>query len=234
MDTKEPVRNRSGSAIIEKIEKLVLWQRVAILAGLLVVLFGAATWLLYLPKYDEITELDQKLQVLEKKLATAKINAAELEKFQAKMQEAEAQFKIAMRALPEKEEIPSLLTNVSKSGQDVGLEFLLFEPKPENKKEFYAEIPVAMTIRGDYHNLAIFFDKVARLSRIVNINNITINRGKEVRDLNTSCTAVTYKFVEPPPDKPAPAKPAAVKPEAKPDPGKDVAKPKSKSRKLDF
>ena len=234
MDKKEPVTTKSGNAIIEKIEKLVLWQRVAILAGLLVVLFGAATWLLYLPKYDEITELEQKLQILEKKLATAKINAAELEKFQAKMQEAEAQFKIAMRALPEKEEIPSLLTNVSKSGQDVGLEFLLFEPKPETKKEFYAEIPVAMTIRGDYHNLAIFFDKVARLSRIVNINNININRGKDVRDLNTSCMAVTYKFVELPPEKPAPPRPAAVKPEAKPDPGKDVAKPKSKARKLDF
>ena len=234
MDTKEPVRNKSGSAILEKIEKLALWQRVAILAGLLVVLFGAAIWLLYLPKYDEITALDQKLQALEKKLATAKINAAELEKFQAKMREAEAQFKIAMRALPEKEEIPSLLTNVSKSGQDVGLEFLLFEPKPENKKEFYAEIPVAMNIRGDYHNLAVFFDKVARLSRIVNINNITINRGKDAHDLKTSCTAVTYKFVEPPPEKAVPPKPAAVKPEGIPNPGKDVAKPKSKSRKLDL
>ena len=65
-------------------------------------------------------------------------------------------------------------------------------------------------------------------------NNITINRGKEVRDLSTSCTAVTYKFVEPPPEKPAPPRPAAVNPEAKPDPGKDVAKPKPKSRKLDF
>lgn len=168
---------------------------------------------------------------MEKKLATAKINAAELEKFQAKMQEAEAQFKIAMRALPEKEEIPSLLTNVSKSGQDVGLEFLLFEPKPETKKEFYAEIPVAMNIRGDYHNLAVFFDKVARLSRIVNINNITINRGKEIRDLSASCTAVTYKFVEPPPEKPPAPNPAAARPA--PNPGKNDVKPKTK-RNLDL
>jgi type IV pilus assembly protein PilO len=91
-----------------------------------------------------------------------------------------------------------------------------------------------MNIRGDYHNLATFFDKVARLSRIVNINNITINRGKEVRDLNASCTAVTYKFVEPPPEKPVPPKPAAVNPEPKPDSGKSDAKPKSKSRKFDL
>jgi type IV pilus assembly protein PilO len=228
MDTKADALKKSGNALLEKIEKLVLWQRVAIVAGLLVLLFGAAVWFLFLPKYEEISSLEQKLQGLEKKLATAKINAAELGKFQAKMQEAEAQFKIAMSALPEKEEIPALLTSISKSGQEVGLEFLLFEPKAETRREFYAEIPVAMNIRGDYHNLAIFFDKVARLSRIVNINNITINRSKDVKDpkdLSTACTAVTYKFVEPPP--PAPPKPgAAAKPGIKPNAGKGDAKSK--------
>jgi hypothetical protein len=66
MDKKEPGRNKSGSAILEKIEKLALWQRVAILAGLLVVLFGAAIWLLYLPKYEEITALDQNCSSGEK------------------------------------------------------------------------------------------------------------------------------------------------------------------------
>jgi type IV pilus assembly protein PilO len=236
MDTKAAVLKKSGNALLEKIEKLVLWQRMAIVAGLLVLLGGAATWFLFLPKYEEISSLEQKLQGLEKKLATAKINAAELGKFQAKMQEAEAQFKIAMSALPEKQEIPSLLTSISKSGQEVGLEFLLFEPKAETQREFYAEIPVAMNIRGDYHNLAIFFDKVARLSRIVNINNITINRGKDVKDtkdLSTACTAVTYKFVESPPS--APPKPGpAAKPGIKPNAGKDDAnsKPNLKKAKL--
>ena len=121
------------------------------------------------------------------------------------MKEAEAQFKLAMRKLPEKEEIPSLLTSISDSGQQVGLEFLLFEPKAEKPKEFYAEIPVAMSIRADYHNLAIFFDQVARLSRIVNIRDIKIGRakgkGKDTPELSTKCTAVTYKFVESSPKK---------------------------------
>jgi type IV pilus assembly protein PilO len=121
------------------------------------------------------------------------------------------------------------LTSVSKSGQEVGLEFLLFEPKAESKREFYAEIPVAMSIRGDYHNLATFFDKVARLSRIVNINNITINRGKDIRDLSTSCTAVTYKFVENPPA--ASPRPAAANPAPKPNGGQEDAKPNPKANK---
>ncbi|MEJ2098393.1 MAG: type 4a pilus biogenesis protein PilO [Desulfobacterales bacterium] len=136
----------------------------------------------------------------------AKKNAENLEKFQKMMKEAEFQFKTAMKALPEKEEIPSLLTSISRSGQDVGLEFLLFEPKTEVRKEFYAEIPVAMKIKGGYHELAMFFDKVARLSRIVNIKNISIGRTKNSQELSASCTAVTYKFVEP-----APAKSTAKK-----------------------
>jgi type IV pilus assembly protein PilO len=234
MDTIE--FKKSGNAILEKVEKLVLWQRVAIVGGFLALLCGAAVWFLFLPKYDEISVLDQRLQGLEKKLATAKVNAAELGKFQAKMQEAEAQFRIAMRALPEKEEIPSLLTSVSKSGQEVGLDFLLFEPKAETRREFYAEIPVSMNIRGDYHNLAVFFDKVARLSRIVNINNITINRGKDIkepRDLSTACTAVTYKFVEPAPAAPPKTAPAA-KPAAKPSAGKNDAKAKSNPKNMNL
>jgi Tfp pilus assembly protein PilO len=93
-----------------------------------------------------------------------------------------------------------------------------------------------MNIRGDYHNLAVFFDKVARLSRIVNINNITINRGKDIkepRELSTACTAVTYKFVEPAaaaPPKTAPAAKAAAKPSA----GKNDAKAKSNPKNMNL
>ena len=230
MSAKELAIQKSDSPFQEKLKKLVLWQRVAILAGLIVLLVGAAVWFLFLPQYEEISQLDEKLQGLEKKLATAKVNAAELGKFQAKMQEAEAQFKIAMRALPENQEIPSLLTSISKSGQEVGLEFLLFEPKPETRREFYAEIPVAMSLRGDYHNLAVFFDKVARLSRIVNINNISVTPGKDGRELNTACFAVTYKFVEPPPEKPA--APAAIPAPAAP--AKPGGGQQKKNPKMDF
>ncbi len=231
MNTQEALGRITGRGILEKIERLALWQRAAIVAGVITVFFAAATWFVYFPLYEEMEALEKNLETLEKKLATAKLNAAELEKFQAKMRDAEAQFKIAMRALPDKQEIPALLTNVSKSGQEVGLDFLLFEPKPENRKDFYAEIPVAMTIRGDYHNLALFFDKVARLSRIVNIQNINIQRGKDMRDLNTNCTAMTYKFVEPPPEKAPAPKPAAGKPAAAPPP---PAQNKSKAKKLDL
>ncbi len=184
-------------AFFAKIEGLSKVQRILIFAGVFIAIIAIFVFVFYKPKWAEIEKLDNQLSSLEKKLEIAKRNAANLEKFQKQMMEAEVQFKTAMRALPEREEIPSLLTSISRSGQDVGLEFLLFEPKSEVRKEFYAEIPVAMNVKGGYHDLALFFDKVARLSRIVNIRNISMSRSGETLDLNTSCTAVTYKFVEP-------------------------------------
>jgi len=184
--------------IFEKVEKLSRVQRIAISAVIFGLIAGFFIYFLFWPKFEQINRLNTNLDKLEKKLATAKRNAKDLKKFQAKMKEAEAQFQMAMKKLPEKQEIPSLLSSISDSGQQVGLEFLLFEPKAEKKKEFYAEIPVAMNIKGDYHNLAVFFDKVARLSRIVNIQNIQIANSKDKNsgDLSTRCMAVTYKFIE--------------------------------------
>ena len=192
---------KGADSFFAKIEQLSKVQRILIFSGVFIAIIAIFIFLLYKPKLAKISNLNNQLKTLEQKLVVAKKNAADLKEFQKKMQEAEVQFKTAMRALPEKEEIPSLLTSISRSGQDVGLEFLLFEPKSEIRKEFYAEIPVAMQVRGGYHDLAIFFDKVARLSRIVNIKNIEMGRAKDSMDLNTSCTAVTYKFVEPAPPK---------------------------------
>ena len=118
------------------------------------------------------------------------------------MRDAEAEFKTALKALPDKREIPSLLTSVSRVGIESGLEFLLFQPQPEVMKEFYAEIPVSIRISGGYHNVALFFDRVARLPRIVNIKNIKMNKSKGSLKLTTTCTAVTYRFVETPKKKP--------------------------------
>jgi len=191
---------KSIEPFFEKVEKLSRVQRIAISAVIFGLVAGGFIYFLYWPKFDQINRLDKQLQKLEDKLKIAKRNAKDLKKFQAKMKEAEAQFQMAMKKLPEKEEIPSLLASISNSGQQVGLEFLLFEPKPEKKKEFYAEIPVAMNIKGDYHNLALFFDQVARLSRIVNIQNIQMASAKEKNstNLNTRCMAVTYKFIDTP------------------------------------
>jgi type IV pilus assembly protein PilO len=184
----------------EKISKLSQLQRALISGGIFLIFIGLFVWLSYYPKFKEIGKIKVSLKKLEKELKAAKKDAKDLKKYKKRMKEAESKFKLVMKSLPEKEEIPSLLANISSSGQDAGLEFVLFQPKKEIKKDFYAEIPVAIKVTGRYHNVALFFDKVARLPRVVNIRNISMTpgRGKGRDKLSTGCTAVTYKFIDKP------------------------------------
>jgi len=185
-----------SNPVLNKLEQLSKVQRIVIWAGVLILLIGAFVYFSYLPKFKKIDQLKTNLTKIEKELEIAKNNARQLNEFRKKMQDAEEQFKIVMRALPENEEIPTLLTGISKAGTDSGLNFILFQPKPDEKKDFYAEIPVVMTVTGDYHGVATFFESVAGLNRIVNIRNIDMKPDKESTNLTTKCTAVTYKFIE--------------------------------------
>jgi len=187
--------------IIGSVSRLTKVQKILIVVGLLVLLGGGITYFSYFPKYKEITNLTKEHIKLEQDLARSKRKAAEIDSHRKKMEVAEIEFRQALQALPEKTEIESLLTNVSSSGQASGLEFLLFQPQTEVGKEFYAEIPVSIQVDGNYHNVGMFFDKVSRLSRIVNIQDIKMNAQNSPLPLRTSCTAVTYRFVEAPPPK---------------------------------
>lgn len=198
MNKGTTVSSEKANPFFTKLEQLTRVQRIAIWIGALVLLIVGFVYFSYWPKYKQIDRLRSNLAKVEKELQTAKQNARELNTYRKKMQDAEEQFKVVMRALPEKEEIPDLLTGISKAGKDAGLEFVLFQPKGEVEKDFYAEIPVAINVVGDYHGVAVFFENVAELNRIVNIRDIDMAPGKESAGLQASCTAVTYKFIEAP------------------------------------
>ena len=163
---------------------------------MITILIGAFVYFCCLPKYKTIDQLNQNYDKLEQRLALAKINSMQLGKFRNNMKKAEKDYRLVMKALPEKQEIPALLAGISQAGQVVGLEFLLFQPKAEIKKDFYAEIPVSIQVAGNYHNVGLFFDKVSNLPRIVNIQEIKMTPLKGSGELITSCSAVTYKFID--------------------------------------
>jgi type IV pilus assembly protein PilO len=196
MKKGKAVSKEKGSPFFDKLEQLTKMQRIGIWAGVLILIVAAFVYFSYLPNFKQIDRLRTKLAKIEKQLEVAKKNARELNAYRKKMREAEEQFKIVMKALPEKEEIPTLLTGITKAGKDSGLEFVLFEPKPEKEQDFYAEIPVAIQVVGDYHGVATFFENVAELNRIVNVRNIGMVPEKDGKKLLTNCQAVTYKFIE--------------------------------------
>jgi len=183
----------------EKIAALTRVHRIAICAGTFLLLGGLFFYLIYMPKAGKIDELKKNYGDLEIKLTRARAASKHFDKYQSQYKEAQARFRLALQLLPDKKEIPSLLESISRSGRRSGLEFLLFKPEKEVPKDFYAEIPVKIQVRGGYHNLAMFFDQVARLSRIVNISNIKIKGTKDSKKAGTcleaSCVATTFRFV---------------------------------------
>jgi type IV pilus assembly protein PilO len=185
----------------DKIGKLSKLYRILLCLGVFVLLVGPFLYFSFLPKLSQIDTLQKESSTLEKKLTTAQKKASQFKLYQEKLENAKLEFKIVTKKLPEKKEIPSLLANISQSARDAGLEILLFQPLAEQDKDFYAEIPVSITVNGNYQNVAMFFDKVARLSRIVNIDNIRMSAAKGNDNLTTSCTAITYRFIESTPKK---------------------------------
>ena len=186
---------QSMDPLFKRVEELDRIQRIAICVVACIVLIGSIFYFSILPKYEELSGQKQSLQSLSMKRDLAKKKAARLPSLKQEWKMKEAEFRKVMRALPEKKEIPSLLTSISQSGQDTGLEFVLFQPQQEVNKDFYGEIPVKLELRGNFHNTVMFFDKVTGLNRIVNIRDIKINGYKE-GEISTKCTAVTYKFIE--------------------------------------
>jgi type IV pilus assembly protein PilO len=185
----------------DKIGKLSKLYRILLCLGVFVLLVGPFLYFSFLPKLSQIDTLEKESSALEKKLTTAQKKASQFKLYQEKLENAKLEFKIVTKKLPEKKEIPSLLANISQSARDAGLEILLFQPLAEQDKDFYAEIPVSITVNGNYQNVALFFDKVARLNRIVNIDNIKMSAAKGNDNLTTSCTAITYRFIESTPKK---------------------------------
>jgi len=182
-------------ALFEKVEKIKMPIRIAIFAGTLVLLAGLFFYFVYLPYSEEIAKTQDEIARLEQKLNQAKVRVRALKRFEEEYASVDAQFQEALKLLPNTKEIPSLLKAITQLGTDSNLEFLLFSPQRERAQDFFMEIPVSIEVSGTYHNVAIFFDKVGQMERIVNILNVSMTPQKErSTTLTTRCDAVTYRF----------------------------------------
>ncbi len=200
--------SESMDRLYEKLGNFSKNARIGMAVGLIVVIVGGLDYLVFRDKRARIETLDAELTKVEQERDEAKRRADKLPYYKKEIEKVAAQFEIAKRALPESEEIPSLLTNISRSGQDEGLEFVLFQPQKEEASTFYSEIPIQMRIKGRYHDMALFLYKISRLDRIVNISNLNLVSKAITRvakpdnsdpdDLFIECKAVTYKFIEVP------------------------------------
>jgi type IV pilus assembly protein PilO len=185
--------------LLTHILRLPRQQRIGILAGLVVFLLVIGYFYVYLPGDDQVTKLAEEITGVRADRDKKKALSVNLPKLQKELQEWDAKLKAAVAQLPDRKEIPDLLSSLSTKARDAGLEILLFRPRAENFQEFYAEIPVDIVVRGGFFNAVTFFDEVGKLNRLVNIDNIDLKNPKVGGDqvaLEISTLATTYRFLD--------------------------------------
>lgn len=143
---------------------------------------------------ETIAGLESKEGDLKKTFENKQRKAANLEALKDQMREMQQSFGDMLRQLPNKTEIPALIVDVSQTGLAAGLAFDLFKPGGEQPGEFYAEKPIQITVRGDYHQLGEFISGIAALPRIVTTHNIKIS--KSDNSLVMNATAKTYRALD--------------------------------------
>jgi type IV pilus assembly protein PilO len=174
-------------------------QKIIAMAVILATIVGLYVYLFYLPASEEKEKKKVDMGRLETQLRELRAIAEDQKRFQADSTRLREEVESAMAQLPTSKEIPSLLANISNLGKEAGLEFILFRPAPEVTQEFLALIPVEIKVKGTYTDVAIFFDRVSKMPRIVNISGVSMEGAKEVLgrwEITTSCTASTFKFLE--------------------------------------
>ena len=187
--------------LIQNILDRPLSHRIGIWAGSFVFL-GFVFWqYFYGPQVAELDKLQSKIESLNSEIGHEQRLARNLVKFRKEVKDLEVKLKMALAELPDEKEIPDLLSNMSNLARDAGLEVNLFKPNPEVFREFYAEVPVTMSVEGTFHQVATFFDEVGRLPRIVNINQIYIrepklSEGEEQMRIKSDCMATTFRYLD--------------------------------------
>lgn len=184
---------------IEKLLKLPLYQRLAILGALIAVIIGAFVWFMVVPQMDELSRLESEKERLNAELIQKQQIANNLPKFKAEFAKMEKLLEKALTQLPNKAEIPTLLTNLATLAKDSGLEVLSFRPQNEINKGFFAEVPASLELVGSYHDVAKFTQAVGELSRIVNLSNLEMAKPKVLDDrveLSIKCKVTTFRFVD--------------------------------------
>lgn len=184
---------------VDRLSRLPSHYRLAIILLVPVLLCTGYWWMLYRPGQDEVTGLRRQQQKLQRKLNEVRSVAAKMEQFEQEIEALEAELKVAVRQLPSSKELPGLLTDISTLGKKSGLEFNAFRPQDESTRGFYAEVPIEIEFNGGYHEVAVFFDRVAKLDRIVNVGDLKMTVGRETLEgttLKVSGRAVTFRFLE--------------------------------------
>ncbi|RJO63406.1 MAG: hypothetical protein C4523_20475 [Myxococcales bacterium] len=189
-------------AFFDRFARIPILQKILAMVLICFLVAIAFYFMSYSPQKDEIERINNNIAQLEKNLEEKKQMVGDLAQYKRDVEKLNQDLQRALKLLPNKAEIPSLLQKISSLAQKAGLEIMSFQPTPEIPQDFYAKVPVQLKIRGTFSEVTNFFDAVSKLSRIVNISGIgmklDLTGGKDAANkklLTTQCTATTFRFI---------------------------------------
>jgi type IV pilus assembly protein PilO len=149
---------------------------------------------------EELATLERKEMALRDEFHTKHGKAVNLELYKQQLIDIEKQFGTQLRQLPGRTEMDNLLVDISQSGTQTGLQQTLFDPQPEQKSDFYAEVPIKIRLTGSFHQMGEFVSYIAALPRIVTLHDVNIrnatSKGNVYDQLVMDVTARTYRYLD--------------------------------------
>jgi type IV pilus assembly protein PilO len=193
----------ASSAIVTRIQKIPPKTRLIIFVVVIVLMLIAYVLQVRIPMNTEIRNLEQSIASIQVKIQENAAEIKKLDELKAEVKALEARLDILTKKLPTgATEVSSLLLDIQKLVNQSGLILKLWKPEKRrmHESQMYEEIPISISLTGGYHNTAAFFDRVSKLTRIVNIVNIKLGGPKVARtgavDIDVNCTALTFAAVE--------------------------------------
>ncbi len=173
-----------------------LWLKISGTLLLCVAILFAGYWFIVKGQIEQLEKAEQREQQLRRTFLDKKALAINLEAYRQQLKEIEENFGVMLKQLPNKTEVPELLIDITQAGLGRGLQFVLFKPDRRRVADFYAELPINLTVNGTYHQLGEFVSDLAALPRIVTIGDITLAPIKDSDLLSMSAITKTYHYLD--------------------------------------
>ena len=170
--------------------------KVTVLIGLFVLIIVAGWWFVWSDQLSDLETKQREEVTLKQQYLDKKRQAVNLDLYTQQLADIDRSFGALLKQLPNKSEIEALLIEVNQAGLGRGLQFELFRPAQEQIKDFYAELPIAVKINGTYHDFGAFAADIAKLPRIVTLNNLSIAPIKEGGALTMDATTKTFRYLD--------------------------------------
>lgn len=168
--------------------------KTTVLLGLLLIILLAGWWFFWSDQLIELETKQHEEETLKQQYLEKKRQAINLDLYIQQLAEIDRSFGALLKQLPNKSEIEALLIEVNQAGLGRGLQFELFRPGQEQIKDFYAELPITVKINGSYHDFGAFAADIAKLPRIVTLNNISI--APAGGGLSLDATTKTFRYLD--------------------------------------